>query len=96
MISAVYNCLSGKLSTAALQWITRSSFDRDEKGIHVDGRFLSNLRFALEILLFSNSAVDEESVLADTIQAGKRAGLRVYRRKGHFMKNVYLLLGRRN
>ena len=39
---------------AALQWAMRS-LDWDEKGIRVDGRFLSNLRFADNIVLFSKN-----------------------------------------
>ncbi|KAK6763816.1 hypothetical protein RB195_024226 [Necator americanus] len=42
--------ISPKLFTAALQWIMKS-LSWEEKGIRVDGRFLSNLRFADDIVL---------------------------------------------
>ncbi|KAK6761046.1 hypothetical protein RB195_022203 [Necator americanus] len=79
---------SPKLFTAALQWIMKS-LSWEEKGIRVDGRFLSNLRFADDIVLFSSSTSEAETMLSELNEAGKRIGLRINRKKTQFMKNAY-------
>ena len=61
----------------------------EERGIRVDGRFLSNLRFADDIVLFSNSTNEAETMLNELNEAGKRIGLRINRKKTQFMKNAY-------
>ncbi|KAK6736332.1 hypothetical protein RB195_019172 [Necator americanus] len=61
-----------KLFTAALQWIMKS-LSWEESGIRVDGRFLSNLRFADYIVLFSRSANEAEAMLKGLDEAGNRA-----------------------
>ncbi|KAK6754419.1 hypothetical protein RB195_013432 [Necator americanus] len=58
-----------------------------ERGIRVDGRFLSNLRFADDIVLFSTD--EAETMLNELNEAGKRIGLRINRKKTLFMKNAY-------
>nr|CDJ90892.1 RNA-directed DNA polymerase (reverse transcriptase) domain containing protein [Haemonchus contortus] len=65
------------------------SLDRDEKGIRVDGRFLSNLRFADDIVLFSSSIAEAETMLAELNKAGKKAGLRINQTKTQLMRNVW-------
>ncbi|KAL6723479.1 hypothetical protein Aduo_018478 [Ancylostoma duodenale] len=80
--------VSPKLFTAALQWAMRS-LDWEEKGIRVDGRFLSNLRFADDIVLFSKSTNEAEAMLCELNEVGKRIGLRINRAKTQFMKNAY-------
>ncbi|KAK6761527.1 hypothetical protein RB195_022555 [Necator americanus] len=80
--------ISPKLFTTALQWIMKS-LSRAERGIRVDGRFLSNLRFADDIVLFSSSTNEAETVLNELNEAGKRIGLRINRKKTQFMKNAY-------
>ncbi|KAK6761573.1 hypothetical protein RB195_022589 [Necator americanus] len=77
-----------KLFTAALQWIMKS-LPWEEVGIRVDGRFLSNLRFAYDIVLFSSSTNEAETMLNELNEAGKRIGLRINRKKTQFMKNAY-------
>ncbi|KAK6761294.1 hypothetical protein RB195_022379 [Necator americanus] len=59
------------------------------RGIRVDGRFLSYLRFADDIVLFSSSTNDAETMLNELNEAGKRIGLRINRKKTQFMKNAY-------
>ncbi|KAK6754378.1 hypothetical protein RB195_013402 [Necator americanus] len=59
----------------------------EERGIRVDGRFLSNLRFADDIVLFSTN--EAETMLNEWNEAGKRIGLRINRKKAQFMKNAY-------
>ncbi|KAK6735277.1 hypothetical protein RB195_018456 [Necator americanus] len=80
--------ISPKLFTAALQWIMKS-LCWEERGIRVDGRFLSNLRFADDIVLFSSSTNEAETMLNELNEAGKRIGLRINRKKTQFMKNAY-------
>ncbi|KAK6756159.1 hypothetical protein RB195_014508 [Necator americanus] len=59
------------------------------KGIRVDGRILSYLCFAEEIVLFSRSSSDAETILKELNEAEKRIRLRINRKKKHFIKNVY-------
>ncbi|KAK6754350.1 hypothetical protein RB195_013384 [Necator americanus] len=80
--------ISPKLLTAALQWIMKS-LSWKERGIRVDGRFLSNLRFADDIVLFSSSTNEAEMMLNELNEAGKKTGLRIKRKKAQFMKNAY-------
>ncbi|KAK6754352.1 hypothetical protein RB195_013385 [Necator americanus] len=80
--------ISPKLLTAALQWIMKS-LSWKERGIRVDGRFLSNLRFADDIVLFSSSTNEAEMMLNELNEAGKKTGLRINRKKAQFMKNAY-------
>ena len=79
--------ISPKLFTAALQWVMKS-LDWDERGIRVDGRFLSNLRFADDIVLFSSSITEAETMLKELNEVGKKIGLRINRKKTQFMKNA--------
>ncbi|KAK6755599.1 hypothetical protein RB195_014147 [Necator americanus] len=80
--------ISPKLFTAALQWIMKS-LSWEERGIRVDGRFLSNLRFADDIVLFSSSTNEAETMLNELNEAGKRIGLRINRKKTQFIKNAH-------
>ncbi|KAK6728517.1 hypothetical protein RB195_005886 [Necator americanus] len=61
----------------------------EERGIRVDGRFLSKLRFADDIVLFSSSTNEAETMLNELNEAGRRIGLRINRKKTQFMKNAY-------
>ncbi|KAK6736808.1 hypothetical protein RB195_019480 [Necator americanus] len=72
----------------ALQWIMKS-LSWEERCIRVDGRFLSNLRFANDIVLFSSSTNEAETMLNELNEAGKRIGLRINRKKTQFMKNAH-------
>ncbi|KAK6726501.1 hypothetical protein RB195_004682 [Necator americanus] len=76
--------ISPKLFTAALQWIMKS-LSWEERGVRVDGRFLSNLRFADDIVLFSSSTNEAETMLNEL----NEAGLRINRKKTQFMKNAH-------
>ncbi|KAK6760491.1 hypothetical protein RB195_021816 [Necator americanus] len=80
--------ISPKLFTAALQWIMKS-LSWEERGIRVDGRFLSNLRFADDIVLFSSSTNEAETMLNEMNERGRRIGLRINGKKTQFMKNAH-------
>ncbi|KAK6742729.1 hypothetical protein RB195_010163 [Necator americanus] len=58
-------------------------------GIRVDGRFLSNLHFADDIVLLLTSTNEAETMLNELNEAGKRIGLRINRKKTQFMKNAH-------
>ncbi|KAK6736283.1 hypothetical protein RB195_019139 [Necator americanus] len=85
--------ISPKLFVAALQWIMKS-LPWEERGIRVDGRFLLNLRFADDIVLFSSSTNEAETMLNELNESGKRIGLRINRKKTQFMKDAYCEDGR--
>ncbi|KAK6763980.1 hypothetical protein RB195_024349 [Necator americanus] len=80
--------ISSKLFTAALQWIMKS-LSWKERGIRVDGRFLSNLLFADDFVLFSSSTNEAETMLNELNEVGKKTELRINRKKTQFMKNAY-------
>ncbi|KAK6731318.1 hypothetical protein RB195_007657 [Necator americanus] len=59
------------------------------KDIRVDGRFLSNLRFADDIALVSSSTNEADTMVKELDEAGKRIGLRINRKETETMKNAY-------
>ncbi|KAK6750233.1 hypothetical protein RB195_002307 [Necator americanus] len=65
------------------------SLSWEERGIRVDGRFLSNLRFVDSIVLFSRSTNEAETMLNELNKAEKKIGLRISRKKEQLMKNGY-------
>ncbi|KAK6737202.1 hypothetical protein RB195_019725 [Necator americanus] len=65
------------------------SLSWEERGIRVDGRFLSNLHFADDIILFSSSTSEADTMLNEMNEAGKTIGVRINRKKTQFMKNAY-------
>ncbi|KAK6765981.1 hypothetical protein RB195_025723 [Necator americanus] len=84
----VRNCdtISPKLFTAALQRL-KKSLSWEERGIRVDGRFLSNLRD--DIVLILSSTNEAETIPNELNEEGKRIGLRINRRKTQIMKNAH-------
>ncbi|KAE9412651.1 hypothetical protein Angca_010129, partial [Angiostrongylus cantonensis] len=80
--------ISPKLFSAALQWIMKS-LDWDEKGIRIDGKFLSNLHFADDIVIFSRSTSEAELMINELNEAGMKIGLLINRKKTQFMKNPW-------
>ena len=66
-----------------------NTLDWDEKGIRIDGKFLSNLRFADDIVLFSRNTNEAATMLNELNEAGKKIGLRINRKKTQFMKNPW-------
>lgn len=70
--------MSSKLLTEALLRIMKSRY-RNEKGIHMGARLPLNLRFADDIVLFSNSTAEAEDVLTELGGAVKRMRMRINR-----------------
>ncbi|KAK6742831.1 hypothetical protein RB195_010226 [Necator americanus] len=73
-------------SCSRLQWI-KEQLSWEERSI--DRRFLSNLRFAEDIVLFSNSTNEAEAMLNELNEARKRVGPRIDRKKTQFMMIAY-------
>ncbi|KAK6740809.1 hypothetical protein RB195_008953 [Necator americanus] len=65
------------------------SLSWEERVIRVYGRFLSNLCFADDTVLFSSSTKEAETMLNELNEAGKRVGLEINRKKTQFIKNAY-------
>ncbi|KAK6756341.1 hypothetical protein RB195_014633 [Necator americanus] len=83
-----------KLFAAALQWIMQwimmnNHFLGKKRDTSVDERLLSSLHFAEDIVLFSKSASEAETMLNGLNELGKRIGLRINRKKTQFMTNPY-------
>ncbi|VDL79271.1 unnamed protein product [Nippostrongylus brasiliensis] len=66
--------ISQKMFIAALQWVMES-LNSNERRIRVDGKFLSNLRFA------------DDVVIETMLRALDEAGRGLDRKKSPFMKN---------
>ncbi|KAE9415656.1 hypothetical protein Angca_002663, partial [Angiostrongylus cantonensis] len=80
--------ISPKLFSAPMQWIMKS-LDWDKKGIGIAGKFLSNLRFADDIVIFSRSTSEAEMMINELNEAGIKIGLGINRKKTQFMENPW-------
>ena len=78
--------ISPKLFTAALHHIMLN-LNWDDKGISVDGKKLSNLRFADDIVLICNNSSDLQELIHDLNIAGRNIGLSMNRSKTEIMRN---------
>ncbi|EPB75890.1 hypothetical protein ANCCEY_04995 [Ancylostoma ceylanicum] len=67
--------ISPKLFTSALQY-AMSRLNRDGKGLTIDGKKLSNLRFADDIVLISDNTPEMNQLLNELNEAGKAIGLK--------------------
>ncbi|CAD6192379.1 unnamed protein product [Caenorhabditis auriculariae] len=61
----------------------------DIRGINIDGKVLTNLRFADDIVLFSSSTTELSSMLNDLDEVGKKIGLKMNVKKTQWMKNRF-------
>ncbi|KAE9416420.1 hypothetical protein Angca_008184, partial [Angiostrongylus cantonensis] len=80
--------ISPKLFRIALQWIMKS-LHWDKKGICINGIFLSNLRFAHDIVIFSRSTSEAKMMINELNETGKKIGLRINRKKTQFVKDPW-------
>ncbi|VDM79515.1 unnamed protein product [Strongylus vulgaris] len=64
-----------KLYAAALQWVMKL-LDWNERGIRVDERIPSNLRFADDIVLFSRNITEAETIITEAETMLKELGSR--------------------
>ncbi|VDL84305.1 unnamed protein product [Nippostrongylus brasiliensis] len=65
------------------------SLDWDKKGLRVDGKFLSNFRFANHIVIFAKNTTEAETMLRE-LEAGRKIGLRINPKKTQTKSYVYL------
>ncbi|XP_050310861.1 uncharacterized protein LOC126746595 [Anthonomus grandis grandis] len=66
--------ISPKLFTLALEDVFKT-LDWNERGIKIDGKHLSHLRFADDIVLFSQNIIELQDMLAELQRESKRIGL---------------------
>ena len=78
--------ISPKLFTAALHH-AMMDLDWSDKGISIDGKRLSNLRFADDIVLISTSSAELQQMVNELDAAGKAIGLEMNRSKTEVMRN---------
>ena len=78
--------ISPKLFTAAIEQIFKNS-DLKPRGIDIDGEKLTDLRFADDVALTTNSVKDMEIQLNIINQESKKIGLKIHRGKTKFMTN---------
>lgn len=78
--------ISPKLFTACLEGVFRK-LDWDELGIRVDGEYLSNLRFADDIVLISESGEDLQRMIQDLHSESSAVGLKINMKKSKVMSN---------
>lgn len=80
--------ISPKLFTCTLEAIFRGlSWSKKRKGININGRLLSNLRFADDIVLFAKSATELQEMLAELNTKSAIAGLQMNPTKTKAMTN---------
>jgi Reverse transcriptase (RNA-dependent DNA polymerase) len=85
--------ISPKLFTAALENIFRN-LNWDDKGININGRMLSHLRFADDVVLISQNAEELEQMLKDLECESKKAGLKINIDKTKMMTNKFAVTRR--
>ena len=78
--------ISPKLFTACLEDIFRN-LDWDNKGLNINGEHINNLRFADDIVLFSDSGEELQQMMEDLNRESLNVGLRMNRKKTKVMFN---------
>ena len=78
--------ISPKLFTSVLEEIFRK-LDWEEKGIRMDGEYLSNLRFADDIILTSEDPEEIKVMLEQIKEESRKVGLRMNMKKTKVMFN---------
>lgn len=78
--------LSPKIFSAVLESIFRN-LDWDEKGIQIDGEYLSHLRFADDIAVFAESSTSLEVMINEVAIESKKVGLSLNASKTKIITN---------
>ncbi|CAD6199453.1 unnamed protein product [Caenorhabditis auriculariae] len=90
--------ISPKLFSTALEdvmrqldWDTERDWESDNevRGINIDGKVLTNLRFADDIVIFANNTADLSTMLNDLNDVGKKIGLTMNQKKTQWMCNSF-------
>ena len=79
---------SPKLFTACLERAFRQ-LNWQEKGIRIDGEYLSHLRFADDIIIVAPTKEELQEMLTELNEASKSVGLHMNFRKTKVMSNKY-------
>ena len=79
--------ISPKLFTACLQDAIINKIDWENRGINIDGEYLSHLIFADDIILFAKSPEELQSMLTDIHIASEPVGLNMHLEKTKVMLN---------
>ncbi|CAF4889151.1 unnamed protein product [Pieris macdunnoughi] len=78
--------LSPRIFITVLQSVMKT-LQWEKKGIEINGQYLSNLRFADDIVIFSNSATQLQDMLNELVCASKSIGLEMNTSKTKVMTN---------
>ena len=80
--------ISPKLFTCTLESIFRKlRWDKKRRGININGKRLTNLKFADDIVIFSNSATELQEMLNELNEKSKEVGLQMNPTKTKLMTN---------
>ena len=79
--------ISPKLFTASLQDAIINKIDWEEKGINIDGKHLSHLIFADDIILIAHTPQELQEMLVDINNYSKPVGLNMHLGKTKIMLN---------
>ena len=77
--------ISPKLFTSCLQYAIINKINWENKGVRIDGEYLSHLIFADDIVLIANSTSNLHEMLQDIHDISKPVGLRMYLEKTKVM-----------
>ncbi|KAL1446846.1 hypothetical protein WDU94_003496 [Cyamophila willieti] len=80
--------ISPKLFSAVLE-MTMSKLQWRNRGININGRKLSNLRFADDIVLFSNNTRELQTMLKEMSKVAREVGLKMNLSKTKVMSNKF-------
>ena len=78
--------VSPKIFTAAMEGVFQS-MDIKDKGINIDGEYLTDLRFADDVALVTQSVKDLEDILNCLNEESRKIGLEMHKGKTKFMTN---------
>ena len=78
--------ISPKLFTASIEEVFKNC-ELEKRGIDIDGENLTDLRFADDVALTTNSVEDMEMQLNILNRESKNIGLKIHRGKTKFMTN---------
>ncbi|CAD6191521.1 unnamed protein product [Caenorhabditis auriculariae] len=81
-----------KRSTARRHHLSETilhSLGRRDAGININGKVLTNLRFADDIVIFANNTADLSTMLNDLNDVGKKIGLTMNQKKTQWMCNSF-------
>ncbi|XP_030760917.1 uncharacterized protein LOC115886027 [Sitophilus oryzae] len=81
--------ISPKLFTAVLEYAMKS-LSWKNRGINIDGEWLTHLRFTDDIVLVSDNIGDSKQMLEELVQASLKVGLRINTSKTQIMTNLVL------